>query len=117
MDPKKIRTVTEWKKPATIRDIQCFLGFANFYRIFIQNYSKIAASLTRLTRKSKLEWNAEADQTFETLKGAFTTAPILTHPDFQKSFFLETNVFYFAFRVVLLQPNKDECLHPVMFHS
>jgi len=35
MDPKKIRTVTKWKKPATVRDIQCFLGFANFYRIFI----------------------------------------------------------------------------------
>jgi len=82
MDPKKIRTVTEWKKLATVRDVQCFLGFANFYRIFIQNYSKIVVSLTRLTRKDKLEWNAEADQTFKTLKKAFTMAPILTHPDF-----------------------------------
>jgi hypothetical protein len=88
MDPQKIRTVIEWKKPATIRDVQCFLGFANFYRIFIRNYSKIAAPLIRLTRKNKLEWNAEADQTFETLKKAFTTAPILTHLDFQKSLFL-----------------------------
>jgi hypothetical protein len=46
MDPKKIRTVTEWKKPAIVRNVQCFLGFANFYRIFIRNYSKIIASLT-----------------------------------------------------------------------
>ncbi len=82
MDPKKIRTVTKWKKSATIRDVQCFLGFVNFYRIFIRNYSKIATLLTRLTRKDKLEWNAEADQAFETLKKAFTTVPILTHPDF-----------------------------------
>jgi hypothetical protein len=87
MDPQKIRTFIEWKKLATIRDVQCFLGFANFYRIFIRNYSKIAVSLTRLICKDKLKWNAEADQAFETLKKAFTTAPILTHPDFQKLFF------------------------------
>jgi hypothetical protein len=117
MDAQKIRTVIEWKKPATIRDVQCFLGFANFYRIFIRNYSKIAAPLTRLTRKDKLEWNAKADQEFETLKKAFTTAPILTHPDFQKSFFLKTNDSDFALGAVLSQPNKDGRLHPVAFHS
>jgi hypothetical protein len=117
MDPKKIRTITEWKKSATIRDVQCFFGFTNFYRIFIRNYSKIATSLTRLTRKDKLEWNAEADQAFETLKKAFTTAPILTHPDFQKPFFLETYASDFALGAVLSQPDKDGRLHPVAFHS
>ena len=117
MDPKKIQTVIEWKKPATIRDVQCFLGFANFYRIFIQNYSKIAASLTRLTCKDKLEWSTEADQAFETLKKAFTTAPILTHPDFQKPFFLETDASDFALGAVLSQSSEDGRLHPVAFHS
>jgi hypothetical protein len=117
MDPKKIRIVTEWKKLATIRDVQCFFDFANFYRIFIRKYSKIVTPLTQLTCKNKLEWNAETDQAFETLKKAFTTAPILTHPDFQKSFFLETDVFEFALREVLSQRNKDEHLHPVAFHS
>ncbi len=117
MDPKKIQTVTEWKKLATVRDVQCFLGYANFYRIFIRNYSKIATPLTRLTRKDKLEWNAEANQAFETLKKAFTTAPILTHPDFHKSFFLEMDVSDFALGVVLSQLDKDKLLHPVAFHS
>jgi len=117
MDPKKIRTVTEWKKLATVRDVQCFLGFANFYRIFIRNYSKIAAPLTRLTRKDKLEWNAEADQAFETLKKAFTTAPILMHPNFQKPFFLETDASNFALGAILSQPDKDGPLHPIAFHS
>jgi hypothetical protein len=117
MDPKKIRTVTEWKKSATVRDVQCFFGFANFYRIFIRNYSKIAAPLTRLTRKNKFEWNAEAYQAFETLKKVFTTTPILTHPNFQKSFFLKTNASDFALGAVLSQPDKDERLHPVAFHS
>jgi len=113
MDPKKIRTIIEWKKPATVRDVQCFLSFANFYRIFIRNYSKIVASLTWLTRKDKLEWNVEADQAFETLKKVFTTV----HPDFQKPFFLETDASDFALGVVLSQPDKDGRLHPVTFHS
>jgi hypothetical protein len=38
MNPKKIQTIMEWRKPKTIRDVQCFLGFANFYRLFIQEY-------------------------------------------------------------------------------
>jgi hypothetical protein len=70
-----------------------------------------------LTCKDKLEWNAEADQTFETLKMAFTTVPILTHPDFQKLFFLETDASDFALGAVLSQPDKDRRLHPVAFHS
>ena len=61
MDPKKIQTITEWKKPTTIRDVQCFLSFANFYQIFINNYSNIASSLTCLTYKDKLECSTEAD--------------------------------------------------------
>jgi hypothetical protein len=73
--------------------------------------------LTRLTCKDKLEWNAETDQTFETLKKAFTTAPILTHPDFQKPVFLETDAFDFALGAVLSQPDKDGRLHPIAFHS
>ena len=117
MDPKKIQTVLEWKKPTTVRDVQCFLGFANFYRIFIKDYSKIAAPLTRLTCKDKLEWSTEADQAFEILKMAFTSAPILTHLDFQKPFFLESDASDFALGAVLSQHGEDERLHPVAFHS
>ena len=96
MDPKKIQIVIKWKKPATIRDVQYFLGFANFYQIFINNYSKIATPLTCLTCKDKLEWSMEADQAFQDLKKAFITAPILIQPDFQKPFFLESDASDFA---------------------
>ena len=96
MDPKKIEAVISWKRPSTIQDIQYFLGFANFYRIFIQKYSKITAPLTKLTCKDKLEWSVEANQVFEALKKAFTTAPILIYPDFQKPFFLESDASNFA---------------------
>ena len=116
MDPKKIEVVISWKRPSTVRDVHCFLGFANFYRIFIQNYSKIAALLTKLTCKDKLEWSLEANQAFEALKKAFTTTPILIHQDFQKPFFLESDAFDFALGAVLSQPSEDGCLHPVAFH-
>jgi hypothetical protein len=57
INPNKIQTIMEWRKPKTIRDIQCFFSFANFYRLFIQDYSKITTPLTRLTYKDKLEWS------------------------------------------------------------
>ena len=59
----------------------------------------------------------EANQAFEALKKAFTTAPILIHPDFQKPFFLETNASDFALGAVLSQPSEDRRLHPIAFHS
>ncbi len=116
MDPKKIQTIMEWETPKTVRDVQCFLGFANFYRIFIMNYSKIAAPLTRLTCKDKLEWSPEAEEAFHNLKTSFTTAPILIHADFSKPFFMETDASDFALGAVLSQMEGGR-LHPVAFHS
>jgi hypothetical protein len=54
MDGKKIQTIVDWIAPSSVHDVQCFLGFATFYRIFIKDYSKIAAPLTRLTWMDKL---------------------------------------------------------------
>ena len=51
MDVKKIQTILEWIAPALVCDVQYFLGFVNFYRIFVKDYSKIAAPLRRLTGK------------------------------------------------------------------
>ncbi|GGS29426.1 hypothetical protein GCM10010252_78210 [Streptomyces aureoverticillatus] len=55
MNPKKVETIMSWEVPKTVKDVQCFLDFANFYRIFIKNYSQVTAPLTRLTNKNKLE--------------------------------------------------------------
>ena len=59
----------------------------------------------------------EADQAFEALKKAFTTTPILIHPNFQKPFFLESDASDFALGVVLSQPSEDGRLHSIAFHS
>jgi hypothetical protein len=107
----------EWKKSKIVQDVQCFLGFAIFYRLFIQDYSKIATPLTRLTYKDKLEWSVEADQAFQNLKSAFTTTPILIYSDFSKPFFLESDASDYALEAVLSQNEEDGRLHSVAFHS
>ncbi|SPO25313.1 uncharacterized protein UTRI_10099 [Ustilago trichophora] len=82
MDSSKVSTVLEWPLPASIQQIQVFLGFANFYRRFIQHYSCIAAPLTDLLKGAplgKIMLLPEAVAAFEKLKQAFTKAPILKH--------------------------------------
>ena len=80
MADEKVKIIQEWPEPQKIKDIQSFLGFANFYRQFIHNYSEITVPLTRLTRKGTT-WNftLEFCSAFELLKKAFTSALILTH--------------------------------------
>ena len=81
-DPEKIQAMAEWPNPTNRKQLQRFLGYANFYRCFICNYSTIALPLTRLTSiKIPFLWSPEAAQAFELLKERFTTAPILSQPN------------------------------------
>ncbi|XP_072891519.1 uncharacterized protein [Hemitrygon akajei] len=68
-DPEKIRAVAEWPNPTTLKQLQRFLGFANFYRRFIRDYSRVAAPLTRFTSPATpLNWTPEANSAFSELK-------------------------------------------------
>lgn len=61
MDPEKIRAIQEWKAPTSVRGVQAFLGFANYYRKFIRNFSGIVAPLIRLTKKdAPFLWGPDA---------------------------------------------------------
>ena len=92
MDPEKVQAVEQWPTPTDRKALQRFLGFANFYRRFIRNYSSIAASLTRLTStKVKFSWGQEAEDAFRGLKGRFTSAPILVHPEPERQFIVEVD--------------------------
>ena len=66
MDQEKIRTVVEWEAPDSVKGVQSCLGFANFYRRFIEGYSKLTRPLTDLTKKSeKFFWSDECGHAFE----------------------------------------------------
>ena len=81
VDPSKIRTVRDWPVPTTAKEIKSFVGLAGYYRRFVQDFSKIAAPLTKLTRKGvKYVWSPECQEAFEELKRRLTSAPILKMP-------------------------------------
>ena len=74
----KVDAVAQWPVPTCVRDVQAFLGLANFYRRFVRRFADIARPLTDLTRKDiEFVWTAECAASFETLKTALTTAPVL----------------------------------------
>ena len=80
MDESKVQTIQGWPTPHWMKDMQSFLGFANFYRRFISNYTDVSAPLTCLTQKNKpWSWTTDCQVAFDDLKRAFTTAPILGH--------------------------------------
>jgi hypothetical protein len=81
MDEKKIQNIVNWITPSSVQNVQCFLGFTNFYRIFIKDYSKIATPLNCLTGKDKFVCKEKVEEANEALKKAFTSAPILIHVD------------------------------------
>ncbi|KAI3354953.1 hypothetical protein L3Q82_004746 [Scortum barcoo] len=82
MDSEKVSAVTNWPPLSTRKKVQQFLGFTNFYRKFIRNFSAVAAPLHALTSpKVPFQWGPQAEEAFERLKRMFTTAPVLTMPD------------------------------------
>ncbi len=118
MNDKKIQAITEWKEPGSVKDIQCFLGFANFYRRFIKDYSKICKPLYGLIKKdTKYEFGEEARTAFNNLKTAFTTAPILRHYDPTQPCTIETDASDFVIAAIISQPDETGILHPVAFYS
>jgi len=118
MDPSKVEMVKSWPPPENVCDVRSFLGFANFYRRFIKNYSKVAEPLTRLTRKGQLFcWKDEHQEAFDALKTSFTTAPILRRFDHDRDIVLETDASDFVSAAVLSQYDDDGILHPVAFFS
>lgn len=118
MDPEKVKAICDWPIPKTVKQIQSFLGLANFYRAFIKNYSTITEPLTRLLRKNTpYSWNPEAQQAFEQLKKNFTKASFLRHPDTSRPFIVTTDASDFAVGAVLSQEQSDSTIQPVAFFS
>lgn len=114
----KVQAVLSWPTPKSVKDIQSFLGFANFYRRFIWRYSHIVSPLTALTRKDiPWKWDDKCQKAFDTLKQAFTTAPVLQHFDPEKPITLETDASDYAIAAVASQPDADGKLRPIAYRS
>lgn len=118
MDPSKVNTVLDWPIPHHIKAVQSFLGFANFYRRFIRNYSRIVSPLTALTKKdTPFLWTDQCQKAFDELKQRFVSAPILRHFDPKANTILETDASDYAVGTILSQIGPDNVLHPIAFDS
>uniref|UniRef100_A0A0D2YKU3 RNA-directed DNA polymerase n=1 Tax=Fusarium oxysporum (strain Fo5176) TaxID=660025 RepID=A0A0D2YKU3_FUSOF len=118
MDPAKVETVKNWKTPTCLTDVQVFIGFGNFYRRFIRDFSKLTAPLNRLTKKDvPFIWDDTCEKAFVRLKEAFITAPILRPFDWTKDVILETDASDYVSAGVLSQYDNEGRLHPVAFFS
>lgn len=121
MNPKKFSTIVDWPVPNTVKKIQSFLGFTNFYRRFIHHYADLVLPLNSLTTNTaKLSFKGLTDaakDAFEKLKTAFTTAPVLCHFDPLLPTTVVTDASDFALASILLQPDNSQLLHPVAYHS
>lgn len=118
MDSAKVDTVTSWPTPRNVRDVQSFLGFANFYRRFIHDYSKITVPLTRLTRKgTEWLWTPRQQEAFDDLKSRFTSAPVLTHWKPGSQLIVETDASDYAIAGILSTVDSDSEIRPIAFHS
>ncbi len=105
MDDHKVQAVLNLPKPMTVKEMQRFLGFGNFYRRFIREFSSIATPLTSMTKRrgSRLIWSPAADQAFGHLKERFSTAPILHHPNPEHEFVVQIDASSTGVGAVLSQ--------------
>ncbi|KAL0172764.1 hypothetical protein M9458_033075, partial [Cirrhinus mrigala] len=120
MDQGKVDAIQKWPLPTCVKELQRFLGFTNFYRRFIMDYSTITAPLTSLLRgKPKhLLWNPAAHKAFRQLKTTFSTAPVLQHPDPERPFTVEVDASTIGVGAVLSQAvGEPPVLHPCAFFS
>ncbi len=118
MNSSKINIIVNWLILINIKDVQSFLDFANFYRRFIYDYSRIAISLTCLIRKDVLfVWSQKCQIAFNILKKIFTFKIILRHYNSDHKIVIEINALNYVFKDILSQYDENEILHSVAYFS
>jgi hypothetical protein len=118
MDSAKVKVIHDWPEPRKVKDIQSFLGFANFYRQYIHNYSNIVVPLTRLTQKN-IPWNfnESCKLAFLTLKQAFISTPVLTHYKPGHPLVIKTDASNYALAAILSQVESNGEIYLVTYLS
>ncbi|CAJ0934401.1 unnamed protein product [Ranitomeya imitator] len=120
MDPVKVQAICDWTQPTSLKSLQKFLGFANFYRCFITNFSSVVKPLTDLTKKGAdvANWSPAAVEAFQELKCRFSSAPVLRQPDVSLPFQVEVDASEIGAGAVLSQRSSDgSVMKPCAFFS
>ena len=104
MSARKVKSVQNWAHPRSVKEVQMFIRFANFYRRFIKDFSKVCKPITEMLKGSPKDfhWGREQEEAFEELK-RFTTAPILSPFYPGRKTVVETDASDFALGCVLSQ--------------
>ena len=116
INEKKVESVKAWKTPASVKDVQIFIGFANLYRRFIKNFLARCAPITTLLKgdPKKFFWGKEQQEAFDNLKFSFISAPILSHFYPELDTVVETDASNYALEYILSSFHGKR-LHPVTF--
>ena len=123
--PEKLESVKKMPAPTTPKKIKQFLGLVGYLRKFIPRFADIARPMTNLTKQDvSFEWTLQCQASFEMLKDALITSPILKYPDPNKPYILFTDASKYAWACVLTQEHEHEkdgkvfkINHPITFAS
>ena len=104
MDLAKLKGILEWPTLKTVKEVRSFLGFGNFYRQFIKNFSHLAHPLNGLLKNNKkFIWSKECQESFDLLKKHFTEEPVLMMPDHTRPFQIQVDSSLFTTGGILIQ--------------
>jgi len=118
MQKEKVEGVLNWLASRNVKEVQKFLGLANYYRRFIKDFAKIAVLLHVLVRKEqKWKWGKEQEEAFRKLKEVFMAEPVLAILDIDREMRVEADVLDYATGGVLSMKCEDKKWRPVAFIS
>ncbi|KAJ3659856.1 hypothetical protein Zmor_011519 [Zophobas morio] len=116
-DPEKLAAIKNFPQPKSIKQLQSFLGLANYYRKFIGNFSKIASPLHKLLKhNSKFKWETDQERAFNSLKTELCGSPVLTHFNPKIGCELRADASKEGLGVILLQESAGQ-MHPIAYAS
>ena len=107
MDEEKVKAIKEWPTPKSIIEVRSFHGLASFYRRFVKPFSTIASLLTEIFKKNVgFHWDNDQENAFVVIKERLCSTPVLTLPDFNKTFEIECDASRIGIGAVLMQDKR-----------